>query len=237
MTPIGIVIPTLNRIENCRKLIEQWSKTTVGLSTLYFCIDNTDPALDEYRRMEHDCAIHSSFVGRNVRFVVGEPARLCAWTNRMAVALTGEHRLIGSIGDDHRPMSIEWEVHLLDALDEMGGTGFLYGNDTVHGERLPTACFVSADIIRVLGWMAPPALIHLFIDNVWRDLGEASGCVKYLPGVVIEHFHPIKGAAEWDQTYQEGNSSEVWTADAAAYSTWKRDEMAAAVAKIKALRA
>jgi hypothetical protein len=61
--------------------------------------------------------------------------------------------------------------------------------------------------------MAPPKLIHLFMDNFWMTLGLKINSLYYFDDVIIEHLHPYVGKAEMDAGYAEANSEAVGTAD------------------------
>ena len=100
---------------------------------------------------------------------------------------------------------------------------------------------MTADIVRALGHMAPPALTHLYVDNYWRDLGRACRCLTYLPVVVVEHLHPLAGKATWDEGYRRVNDRAMYDKDAAAYQAYwlefgQRDVEAVAAALPAAAR-
>ena len=143
---------------------------------------------------------------------------------------------IGFMGDDHRPRTVGWDTAYLEALRELG-SGIVYGNDLLQGERIPTQVAMTTDIVRELGFMAPPVLKHLYVDNFWRDLGTAAGCLRYLSNVVVEHMHPIAGKAPWDDGYARVNAPTMYSGDANAYAKWAAMDLAAAVEKVRALRA
>lgn len=137
---------------------------------------------------------------------------------------------IGFLGDDHRPRTPGWDTALIAALTapNAGAAGVAYGNDLHQGARLPTAVVMSAAIVRCLGYMAPPGMTHLFLDDFWRRLGTDLGSLAYCPDVIIEHVHPDAGKAPRDTLYSERNSPQMWAADSAAYqqflaSQWPRD--------------
>jgi hypothetical protein len=161
----------------------------------------------------------------------GPRASLGAWTNRLAVAYAGQYRAVASLGDDHLPRTPGWDRLLLDAIDRMGGEGIAYGNDLHQGGRLPTAPVISAGIVEALGWMMEPSLRHMYVDNVWRDLGQRAGCLAYVPGVIIEHLHPDAGKAVTDGTY--AGSLAGTAADRATYEWWRRERMASDVARLQ----
>jgi hypothetical protein len=142
---------------------------------------------------------------------------------------------LGFMGDDHRPRTIGWDAAYLAALRELG-TGIVYGDDLLQGEQLPTQCAMTADIAATLGYMCPPSLRHMYVDNFWKDLGKAVGCLQYLPDVTVEHMHPVAGKADWDEGHKRVNDQSVYAADARTYHAYRESSSAADVAKIRALR-
>ena len=227
MNEIALLVPSLGRPQNAERLIRAWEETTEGRSDLWFLLDDNDPTLTDY----YDVIRHSGALVE-----VGRPARLVAWTNRAAVGRIDDYTVFGSIGDDHVFESAGWESAIMDAVDELDGVGIVYGDDGVHGEAIPTACFVTSNIVRALGWMAPPTLEHLCCDLAWKALGDAADCRRYLPSVKITHHHPIVNKAAWDSTYDRGNNDDVSIRDHAAYRAWDAGGLPTDAAKVRALR-
>lgn len=124
---------------------------------------------------------------------------------------------VGFMGDDHRVRTHGWDQHLAQAA---GPWGVAYGNDLLRGAELPTSVVMSADIIRVLGKMAPAELWHMYCDDYWKALGIELGHLAYLPDVVVEHLHPAAGKAQLDDSYRQTNSPEVFARDAAAWASY-----------------
>jgi len=125
---------------------------------------------------------------------------------------------VGFMGDDHRVRTPGWDRILTDAA---GWTGIAYGDDLLRGEELPTSVVMAADIVRTLGWMAPPVLGHMYIDDYWRDLGQRVDDLHYCPDVVIEHMHPSAGKAEVDESYERTNHPDQYARDSAAYAEFR----------------
>jgi hypothetical protein len=73
--------------------------------------------------------------------------------------------------------------------------------------------------------MVPPCLIHLYMDNFWRDFGSKIGNLQYRGDVVIEHMHYLAGKAVNDLQYQEVNASHVYAKDGLAYEDYQRTQM------------
>jgi len=220
-TPIALIVPTRGRPHNAQALIDAHKATTDGLSTLYFYVDDNDPCAPEYLALD-------------AHVTVGPPARLTEWTNRAAMELSLTHRVLGSIGDDHRPETLGWEKAILHAVDiSTGHAAIVWGDDGLQGPNLPTAFFVTSNIVRHLGWMALPSCEHLYIDNAWKVLADRSGRGHYLPDVKIIHYHPAAGKAPNDATYALGNSNERYSADQAAFADWLENGADADVRKVK----
>lgn len=218
-------------------LAEAFAATSTADTVLMFVLDDDDPTLDEYVA----AAETLQAAGRHVGYGTGPARNMVQALNGAARMLVGEHTkkppyAIGFMGDDHCPRSVGFDAAYLDALREMG-SGLVYGNDLLQGERIPTQVAMTADIVRALGWMAPPVLHHLYVDNFWRDLGQHADCLRYLPDVIVEHRHPVAGKANWDAGYARVNDARVYERDGRAYAEFGAsgafDE---AVAKVRALR-
>src|SRR5690606_31550877 len=95
---------------------------------------------------------------------------------------------------------------------------------------------MTSNIVTALGYMAPPDLVHLFLDNAWLDWGRGAECLTYLPGTVIEHMHPAAGKAANDAGYLEANSQTRFTADRDAYEQYTATQLADDIKKLEALK-
>jgi hypothetical protein len=127
-----------------------------------------------------------------------------------------------------------WDARIRTCLS--GGPGIVYGNDLLQGELMPTAVAMTSDIVTTLGYMAPPTMVHLCVDLVWKDWGVGMQRITYLGDMVIEHLHPAAGKAVLDAGYEECNSSEQVTADATAYYAYRDDgALSADLEKLRAL--
>ena len=103
-------------------------------------------------------------------------------------------------GDDVRCPTPGWDTTLAQAA---GTTHIAYGNDLINGERTCCLPFLGGDLVRRAGWLAYPALGHLFCDTIWHDLGRALGVLHYFPNIVTEHLHWSTGKMAVDRTAQE----------------------------------
>jgi hypothetical protein len=222
------VVPSRGRPGAVHEMAQVFADTCTARTRLVFAVDDDDPVGSEYLREAIGCAdIRSDSASTMVEAL-----------NKAAAAIAnGEEPpyAIAFMGDDHRPRTKGWDSQYLEALRRMG-SGLVYGNDLLQGEQLPTQVAMTTDIVRALGWMAPPVLRHMYVDNFWRDLGVHAGCIRYLPEVIVEHVHPVAGKAEMDAGYERVNAEEVYSADLAAYTQFRESgAFRAAVDTVRAL--
>jgi len=230
MADLVVIVPSRGRPKAARELYDAFATTRTS-AHLVFAVDDDDPTRNEYRAL-----IPGEWVDNSE--AEGQPSSMVKALNATAVrrALADDPPFaIGFMGDDHRPRTVGWDARYLDALRELG-TGLVYGDDLLQRRNLPTQVAMTADIIRALGWMAPPTLVHLAVDNFWLDLGQGADCIRYLPDVVVEHMHPVAGKAEWDEGHRRVNAPEMYARDLAEYARIKREVLPDAIGKVRALR-
>lgn len=208
-----VIIPTRGRPQAVPAIAEAWDATG-ATADLLFAVDTDDPELAGYKTEAAKLKGDS-----RIRFVYGKRLRLCGTLNQQAVKAAKKYRYLAFLGDDHRPRTAGWDERIRECLS--GGPGIVYGNDLLQGEKMATAVAMTADIVATLGYMAPPALIHLCLDLCWVDWGKGMGRITYLDDMVIEHLHPANGKAELDEGYEECNSPEQVSADSAAYYDYR----------------
>ena len=203
-----LIVPTRKRPKACEEFMVEFDKVSEN-ADLLFGIDEDDKSA--YSKEVLDRA------SINPRLRMGGTLNLLA--NRHAE----EYEFIAFMGDDHRPRTQGWDRILADAIG--GRPGVAYGDDLLQGENLPTAVLMSAEIVRRIGYMVPPVLIHMYMDNFWKEFGQKIGNLTYRPDVVIEHLHYLAGKAINDLQYQEVNSSAVYENDRIAYEDYKKTQM------------
>lgn len=231
---VVVVVPSRGRPEAARLTVEAIRETAIRVATsVVLAVDADDPELDGYRRMV-DGLHHRLFADRPL-LVVLEPEEtgdLVRATNTVSLRVAREdpHAIIGNLGDDHRPRTRGWDRAVMESLED---PGIAYGDDGIHGERLPSAPFISAEIVQALGWFALPACRHLYIDDAWRELGNALGRLRYLPDVSIEHLHPAVGKGAWDDGYTRANSELATERDRLAFEGWMANGLAVDAANVQ----
>jgi hypothetical protein len=233
-----VITPSRGRPQRLREMLDACLSLSRADTDIAVGCDDDD--LDSYRELA------AGYPGRGrVRWFGGPRTGLGGWTNRLAAHYTRAapdgngklpgYRAFASLGDDHVPRTEGWDELLLAAIDGIGGTGIAYGDDLLMGPALPTAAVITADIVSALGWMCEPSLHHMYIDNVWADIGRAARCLAYVPDVVIEHVHFRAGKTPVDQVYA---TAESWTeTDKAAYLHWRERLMRRDVMRVRLRKA
>lgn len=167
-----------------------------------------------------------------VRFEVNERLRMNGTLNRVALRYAEQYQTIYFLGDDHVVRTPGWDELLFSSI-KARGYGLAYGDDKLQGKNLPTAVMMSSNIIRALGFMAPPELIHLYMDNFWLALGERLDCINYVPEAIIEHMHFSANKSEKDIHYAEVNSSEMYSKDQASFKKYLTERFDADIALLE----
>ena len=192
-----VILPSRSRPDNVERCINALKENSVISD---FCVAIDDDQSDLYPRLD------------GVIYEVNPRLRMNGTLNLVANKYADKYKTIYFLGDDHLVKTKNWDRHLAEAIN-IKGYGLAYGNDLLQGKNLATAVMMSTNIIEILGFMAPPKLIHLFMDNFWMTLGLKINSLYYFDDVIIEHLHPYAGKAEMDAGYTDANSEEVGSAD------------------------
>lgn len=204
---LTVVVPSRGRPQAAAELAQAFADTCTANTRLVFALDEDDEYLDAYA--------NTGAIEFNISTA---PSTMVKALNEVAVRFAGVTYAIGFMGDDHRPRTKGWDARYVDELFAMG-TGIVYGNDLLQGRRIPTQVAMTSNIVQTLGYMAPPAFTHLFVDNYWKQLGHGAHCLRYLPDVIIEHMHPAAGKAFWDEGHRRVNTPDMYLRDSTVMST------------------
>jgi hypothetical protein len=120
----------------------------------------------------------------------------------------------GILNDDHVPKTPGWDVKLVEALRNQP---MVWPKDN-YADRISTPVF-DGDLVRSLGWIAPPELNHFYIDDAHEVIAEVLGCMR-LEEVTVSHEHVNAGRMARDKTYEERPDV---NRDAQAFQAWARD--------------
>lgn len=224
-----MICPSRSRPGNIQRLAAAWPQVTDAAALLVVC-DGDDPQLPGYEQVIGEPGAPGQVT---MLTVPGGPHRLGPVLN-MAVptALGYGTGAIGFISDSHLPITPDWDTHLTAAISERPGVA--YGDDLFQGRALPTCPVITASVIRCLGYLSPPGIVHLYIDDFWRQLGLDLGHLAYVPGVVVEHLHPAAGKAAWDRQWTANNTSDQYARDHATFQAFLDGQWPADLAALRA---
>lgn len=216
---IHYLVPSRGRPQNAARLLMAFQATCINETAITFCVDDDDPTLDEYK----DIVQSARYVNTGV--TVGERIKMGPTLNKNAikVARAYPNDIVGFMGDDHLPQTAGWDATLAWDL-EQDKVGIWYANDTIQGPNIPTAVAMTANIINELGYMVLPDLIHMYIDNFWKALGDGAQVLRYRHDIIIEHVHPLAGKTAWDAGYVEVNDGKIYEHDGLIFQAYHGSE-------------
>jgi len=202
-----VIVPTRGRPDASIEFHKEFLAKSM-ISDLMFAIDEDDA--DNYPRID------------GVLYEVNPRMGMNGTLNHVATKYADKYKYIAFMGDDHRIRTFGWDIVM---TEKMGSLGVAYGNDLIQGQALPTAVLMSSNIIKAIGYMAPPKQKHMYLDNFWLDLGTRLNAIHYLEDVIIEHLHFSVGKSDMDSSYQETNDSAIYNADKVAYDEYLSTQM------------
>lgn len=204
-----ILVPSrgrAHRIEECLESLVEMTK----VSDIIVCLDEDDQ--EKYKRnfpVEYHIGPKPKRIGLNEKM------------NRMLPMVTAKYDYLLWAADDTVAKTPGWDEILVDTIRDIP-LGISYPNDLFQKANLPSngTCF-DIRIPKVLGYIAPPKLFHLYMDNFWKLLGEELGTLRYREDVILEHNHFINKKAPPDTTYMTINSREMYRDDSRAFEIYR----------------
>lgn len=115
-------------------------------------------------------------------------------------------RTYGFLADD-AVLDVQGMLRILEGA--AGDWNVSYANDKHHGEAIPTMPCMGGELVRAVGYLSPPVLIHWAIDCAWHEIGKRLDCLRYFEALTYTHLNPIWGTAADDRTYQLARMNSV----------------------------
>jgi hypothetical protein len=229
ITPIELLVPFRSnegkRMTSLERMLKSWKETTEGSSSIVILLDTDDEQAIEFLYENYPHVLHLSIPAR-------QGSNFVTKLNLYNQKLLGKSTITGVIGDDFIFKTENWESTLIDHT-RRNKVAVMYGNDLLQGEVLPTAPFITSNIIRALGYIAPWSIQHLYSDNFWKDLGIRLNCLKYFPEMIIEHAHWSIGKAEKDKQYERVAALD--TQDRAAFDEYREKLFDKEIERVKGI--
>jgi hypothetical protein len=215
-----VIVPTRGRRANCERLLESFVETAT-CSDLMFVLDPDD--VETYEGMDWGPAVAGVLEPR--QYLTGK-------LNKTASVMADSYRVLYWTGDDNVFRTKAFDRIMLDCLEDMGGTGWVYPDDKRRSD-VPEHWMCSSDVVKALGWFANPALGHFYIDNTVAELGKRAGLIRWCPEVVVEHLHyQVNAATVRDELYVS-TEERFGAADLAAFQQYRSDQLPHDVALLR----
>lgn len=203
-----LIVPTRARKAQCERLIESFD-STANSAELLFVIDGDD---DSYQDM--DWKGHASTV-------MSPRGTLAQKLNHTVDAVGDKFGAVMWCGDSREFATKGWDTQLLRALEEMGGSGWVYP-DNGRNKAVPEIWLASTDVVRELSWFACPAVKHFCLDHAVNELGKRSGLIRRVPEVLIKRQGPSN-----DEVTRE-SITKYAEPDTKAFTAWRASPYVAA---------
>jgi len=213
-------MPTFNRPEQCKAVIEQINKVGCSTSGIVFVQGREmqaeyEKALDGTLPDNWVLYFHATNIGC-------DPAMNWCFKN------FPNEPFYGLVCDDEYVYTEGWDKILSEAAGEWN---ISHGNDGWQSEnRIHSYVTVGGELVRACGWWSLPGLWHWFHDDVQEALAAACGLRVYCKDVKTEHKHYMAGKVQKDATYvsaEEGSEKDRQT-----YYDWRLSEFPFLVGKI-----
>ena len=205
------ICPTRERVDKCRRMLYSFDFASREGADIIFCLDYDDPQLGKYIEL---------FEAEKRRYYIYfEKQTITQMFNDVALNHGRSYDIYHTSNDDFVYDTVDFDRLVIESV-EANGSGIYYGNDKHWGADMAVAPFITADLVRAVGYLQMPRLIHLCNDTVWTEIGRTLGRLFYIPEIVIDHIHPETKGIERDVISQRVNSPEAYQQDYINYLLW-----------------
>lgn len=143
---------------------------------------------------------------------------------------------VGILNDDHVCITPNWDTKVADLID---GTNMVSTDDGGwnFGFRVCGLTAWSMPLLEAVGFpIFPRNLQHLYIDDVWKNIGESTGCWLETNKVKIEHRHVYNGKMDKDETFERVNAPPSWEYDAKEFKHFMEQDFKVVCERVVELR-
>jgi hypothetical protein len=221
-----VLVPSKNRPDRIKECLLALVENS-SISDICICLNHDDNSLDRYLEVLDELKVTKYQI--DVHLTSGN--NMISSLNEVAMKLTREYDFMTFLGDDQIVSTPGWDSIMSEPLENK--IGFSYPNDLHQGEALPTSVMLNSRIIRYLGFFAVPNFKHLYIDNVWLEMGKNLKNINYFENVIVEHMHYTLGKSKVDETYENNNSQESYTIGSKQFEKYMRKRFKYDMRKIR----
>jgi hypothetical protein len=220
---IAIVLPVrdggLGRHNRLIRCLASYKEITEGLSDIHLLHDEDEcniyhPIAEEYPEI--------------INYCIPKELTLMQKINVHALDIASKYKYVGFIGDDI-VFKTPFESSFIEVLSSFN-YGMVFANDMVWNGKLPTHPFVTSNAITAVGFFGCPAVEHNYFDNYWEAIFINLNKITYLPGIIMEHIHPIVGKENADDIYYQ--ISDKMTTDKIKFNKYISENLQSDINKI-----
>lgn len=216
------LLPTRERFEKLRAFFEAAEATQMTDRVVMIVHDEE---YDKFRE-EYDALLDEQVSIFKTPKDGGMAYKLqAAW----AAGVCDGYDAVGILANDIIPRTLFWDRVLASRLN---GYNLVSPDDLWQAPRRlgGGGILFSKALIEAVGYIAPPGMEHLFLDDVWETLGNDMGVWQPQLDVVLEHKHAALEAKPIDSTTRRLGT--FWAADEKAYRIWRRTDREASGKRI-----
>lgn len=216
MKTLTTIMPTMSRPDRAKEAFDSHDRTAILDGTSMLPITNgADGRRQEYLQW---------FWGAGIDYEDGR-GTMVQLSNMAARRLVRKGvDIIGWSADDQIFRTDGWDARVIHEFSNPN-VAFVMTNDLHYGAEKAVNIYTRAEIIKALDWFLYPELQHLYVDNVWVELGNKSNSLVFLQDVIVEHMHPVYGKAKNDAQYDKLHMPENYKRDGEAFEKWKAERM------------
>ena len=201
----SILTPTRNRPEKCQRFVESIKRTTRehGRIELLFYIDNDDPSMGKYRKIEE--VYTTDFL--RIKMFEGPAKSVSKSWNDIAAISNGDYMIMGN--DDLVYDTVSWdqklERHLVNLEDPYH---MCWVNDDINGNRHCAFPIISKEWYKTVDYFTP-GVFHFGYNDTWvYDVAKRIGRHKYFGDILVKHLHFSHNPSERDDTTERNRTQE-----------------------------
>lgn len=204
-TNLLVMCSSKNRPQKLKEMLKSFYFTKSDGTEIIIYVSQNDKELDNYLP-----------ILANEKHIIGESKTMVQVLNYFSCDLFPNIKYYAEINDDHIYRTPNWDKKFIASAESKGGWGWFSG----YTQNLPTAVFVTGNIIRALGYFFPPQFIHTHVDDLLLDYKEIN-LLFSLPTIIIEHMHASFGKSEVDENFKWVNSHQQMRHGAEALHYWR----------------
>ena len=224
-----IILPTYDRPELFERFIKSYQEHTSEFSKVFAIVDETEEKMTQYLDVFNRYDVTYFVCPGKEQFSVKSNFGLQKIKELIDKGELEKPTHYSSSGDDVIIVSDNWDVTLMEVCN--GDPYHIVYPDDGRRPDLPCHWTTTAEIVDTVGFIALPAVQHMFVDNFWKVVGETFGIMKYVVESKIKHLHWGWGDAPKDRSYQHSDS--LYQSDERKWNMYLRNEMQSMLEKIK----